>query len=178
VIYAVRRRPCGPQTVWRLEDGPRPRRWPLADLRSLRIETPPKSRALTGRIARLGFPRHGLSLGSHSFGAGFSVLDQTADFTTFVRALCAEAAVRAPRARFEAGGARIAGIFAGAVAIFTVGLVVVVLATVTAGAYTLGLELGARLAFVLILLVAAWPWLSRLDRRGFDPLNAPHELLP
>ena len=182
--YTVRRTPFGPPTTWRLdggvltEQGRKTRHWPLADLRSVRILRTNTRRSADTRVLRLTFGARTVSIGSHSLTGRLTITDQTQVFAAFARAVCEQAAHHAPRARFEAGGARIGGIFAGAVAIFGVGLVLVLAATITAGAFTLGLELATRLAFVLILMLAAWPWIGELDRRSFDPKAVPRELLP
>lgn len=184
MIYTVRRLPFGPPTTWRIEDGVliengrKARRWPLDTLRSARIERSDPRRGTGARTLRLAFRNRLVSVGSHSFTGPLAIADQTPQFAAFARAVCAQGITHAPQAQFTSGGGMIGGVFASAAAILGVGLILVVMATLTAGAVTLGLEIAARLAFVLILMLAVWPWLSTLNRRAFNPLAVSRELLP
>jgi hypothetical protein len=118
------------------------------------------------------------SFSSHSFQGLAQYADQRASFGAFVRAVCTEGWVSAPRARFEVGTVRGEGLLAGAMAILAGGMLLVLFGAMTAGALSLGAEIAARLAFVLILMLAVSPWLPGGRLRTFDPTEIPRDVLP
>jgi len=184
VIYSQRRTPFEAPAAWRLEDGALVRQgksarsYPLNDLRSARLMRTGRRHGLRTITLRLRFRSGAVVIGSHGFGPRLTYADQTAAFAPFVRALLAQAAVQAPSARYEIGSDRAGGVFVGAAAILGAGLALVLMAAIAADQFTLGLEMAARLAFVLILMLAVWPWLSGLSVRRFDPAAVPPALLP
>lgn len=183
MIYSQRRTPFEAPVEWRLDGdalirrGKATRSFPLQTLRSARLIASRRRQGPRTLTLRLGFRTGTAVIGSHGFGAGFAYADQTAAFAPFVRALLARAGAEAPDARYEIGSDRAGGVFVGAGAVLGAGLALVLLAAITAGQFTLGLEMAARLAFVLILMVAVWPWLAGLSVRRFDPAAPPLELL-
>ncbi len=181
--YAARPGPIGKVLTWRLEgdtlveDGARTRRLPLSDLRAANLSR--ESRGLQRRVLRLDFGAGRLiRIPSLSFERALAPQDRSPAFAAFVRRLLAAAAARSAGARFETGESRLARLYAGAAAILGVGLVLTLMAALVADAAALGVELAARLAFVLLLMLAAWPWVVRAGVRSFDPLAIPRELLP
>jgi hypothetical protein len=184
VIYSQRRTPFEAPAEWRLEDGvlvlsgKAPRAFPLSDLRSARLIPSARRQGLKTVTLRLAFRKGVAAVGSHGFGPKLAYLDQTSAFAPFVRALLLEAQHQAPSARYQVGSERTRGVFFGAGAILAAGLVLVLMAAIAAGELTLGLEMAARLSFVLIVMLAIWPWLSGLNVRRFDPGAPPPELLP
>ena len=184
-LYVTRPGPFTPPTTWRVEAGAlsenrigRPeRRWPLSGVRVVRLAPAANRYVPDTAVLRVVFRTRAVSIGSHSFEGLGHYRDQTQAFGGFVRALCAEVAAAAPAARFEAGRDRAAGVFTGAMAILAAGIVFMLLASVAGGLYALGLNLTARLAFVLLLMVAAQPWLAGAGPRRFDPGHVTAETL-
>lgn len=181
MIYAARARPWARLVEWRLEDGALTgagRTHRIADLRAVRLSRGDGKYAPNALLARLVFRNGSVALTSLSFRDRFSPTDQAPELAAFLRAFLAQAAELAPAARYDTGRALIPGLFLGAVGILAVGVLLVLLATVTAGAYALGVELAARLTFALLLMLALWPWIGGLGLRRFDPGAIPHDLLP
>ena len=181
MIYAARARPWARLAEWRLEDGTLTgpgRTYRIADLRAVRLSRGDGRYAPDALMARLVFRKGAVGLSSLSFRDRLSPTDQTPELAAFLRALLAQAAELAPLARYDTGRALIPGLFLGAVGILAVGVVLVLLATVAAGSYALGVELAARLAFALLRMLALWPWIGELGIRRFDPAAIPPGLLP
>lgn len=154
--------------------GSKTRRLPLADLRMLRIAGLPGGprRAVTLRFAggRCVIP-------SHSWRGPGRFDDRMETFSPLVRALAERAADLAPRARFVTAGLELGEAFLWTMGLLGIGAVVVLAVSIGAGAVSLGLDLSARLVFVLILMVAALPWLKR-GGGALDPRAIPGSLLP
>jgi len=185
VNYTLRRGPLAPVVTWRLTDdalieqrGGKPeRRLPLADLKSARV-APGANRYVPGeRVLRLSFPKTSIAISSHGFEGLALYRDQGAVFGAFVRAVLVQAAAKAPGAQYEVGAARGAGMLAGAAAILAAGVLIVLVAAIVGRQWALGLELSARLGFVLLLMIAVAPWLRRERRHSFDPASPPADLL-
>lgn len=98
-------------------------------------------------------------------------------FSPLVRAIAETAADRAPRARFATAGLELGEAFIWTMGLLGVGAAVLLVASISAGAVSLGLDLSARLLFVLILMLAALPWLGR-SAATLDPRSIPRTLLP
>ena len=180
MIYTCRPRPWARLAEWRLEDDTlsgavRPHR--LVDLRSVRIARGDGRYAPDALTVRLSFRTGAVDLSSLSFRDRLSPTDQTPELAAFTEKLLARAALLAPSARYETGKSFVPGLFLGAAAILGAGILAVLLATLAAGSYALGLELAARLSFVLILMFALWPWIAALGLRRFDPAAIPPGLL-
>lgn len=172
----------GKPVLWRLEgdvlveEGPKARRLPLSTLRAANLSQ--EARGLGRRILRLTFARAVVRIPSHSFDKPLSLADQSAAFAEFARQLLAAAAQAAPAARFETGESKVGRLYIGAAAIIAAGLALTLLASLVADAPALGVEMAARLSFVLLLMFAAWPWIGSLGVRPFDPRAVPQDLLP
>jgi len=185
VKYTLRRGPLAPVVTWRLTDdalierrGGKPeRRLLLADLKSARV-VPGANRYVPGeRVLRLTFAKASTAISSHGFEGLALYRDQGAVFGAFVRAVLVQAAGMATSAKYEIGAARGAGMLAGAAAILAAGVVIVLIAAIAGRQWALGLELSARLGFVLLLMIAVAPWLRRERSRIFDPASPPADLL-
>ncbi|MFZ5669486.1 MAG: hypothetical protein ACOY4K_08320 [Pseudomonadota bacterium] len=97
-----------------------------------------------------------------------------ASFSALARAIAAETA---GQARFTTGRLEIGEAFAWTIGLLAAGAAALVVLSLAGGAPGLGVALAARLVFVLILMLAALPWLSRGPTR-LDPLDLPADLLP
>jgi len=177
VIYEVRRGALTRPTTWRLEDdalvedGLRARRYGLTDLKLARLTTGAGRFADGEQVLALTFGRRRIAIGSMSYAGLGRRNDQTGAFTPFIRALLASAAVQAPGARFRTAGNVRLGVYGGVLAILGAGLVLVLFATLAAGQYRLGADLGARLSFALIVLLTPLPWIRSIGGKAFDPLR-------
>jgi hypothetical protein len=100
-----------------------------------------------------------------------------ASFAPLVRALAERAALAAPNARFATAGFEPGEAFTWTIGLIGLGAAALLLFSISAGAASLGLALSARMVFVLILMLAALPWL-RGGSATLDPRAIPHSLLP
>jgi hypothetical protein len=179
LIYQARRGPLGKPTTWRLEngalviEGPRAARFELSKLRRVAL-TDGKSRLAPGeRVLSLGFQRRRLVISSHGYGRLGMREDNSAAFIPFARAVIEGAAAAAPGAKFQTSETAALGVYGAVLALTAAGLALTLLATFAVGQYALGLDLGARLAFALILLAAPLPWLKGWRGVAFDPAAPP-----
>jgi hypothetical protein len=83
----------------------------------------------------------------------------------------------APHVRFETDGGRLAGLLVIAASLLGAGAGAMALAATMAGLAPLGLDLAARLGFLLILVFAVTPWIGQAAPRVLDPGDLPHALL-
>jgi hypothetical protein len=178
--YSARTAPFQPETVWALEDGAlvetrgtRVRRLPLAGLTRFRLAAPEKG--ARRRLLALKFGRERVYIGSQSYKAPGVFEDRLADFSPFARELAAVAA-EASGARFTLARIEARPALTGVIGLLSVGALVVLIASLSAGMAAVGVDMAARMAFVLILLLAVLPWLSKGD--AFDPFDPPRDLLP
>lgn len=154
--------------------GPRTRRFDLADLRVLRLSGLPNS---PRRAVTLQFARGRCVIPSHSWRGPGRFDDRMQTFSPLVRALAARAADLTPRARFATPGLEMGEAFLWTMGLLGIGAAVLLVASISAGAATLGVALAARLVFVLILMAAAMPWLKG-GGATFEPRAIPRDLLP
>lgn len=154
--------------------GPKARRFALAELRVLRLSGLPNS---PRRAVVLQFARGRSVIPSHSWRGPGRFDDRMQTFSPLVRALAARAADLTPRARFATAGLELGEAFLWTMGLLGIGAAVLLVASITAGAATLGVALAARLVFVLILMLAAMPWLKG-GGATFEPRAIPRDLLP
>lgn len=174
-ILVVHARRFGPHDVYGLQDGVlvratgrRNAQWPLDGLRrfTLGLRRTPYAKPVC--VLRLDFKGHVETLVGDPHDE---------DYAVFVRALAAEAGRRAPHARFQAEGGRIGAALTLTAALLAAGAGALALIAAMAGMAPLGLDLAARLAFLLILIFALTPWIERLGPRPLDPDALPDSLL-
>ena len=162
ISHSARLSPLQGETVWTLDGeiltktrGRRTRRFELAKLKSLQS-------AEGGAI--LTFARGRLTIPAMSYTRGLRPENRAASFAAFVGAVAAAAAVTTPGARFRNAGAPLAEPLIWMIGLLGGGALMLLLFAATAGAWTLGVALAARLVFVMILAAGALPWLNRSPR--------------
>lgn len=162
ISHSARLSPLQGETVWTLEGGEiverrgrRARRYSLAKLKSLQS-------AQGGAV--LTFARGRLTIPAMSYTRGLRPENRAASFAAFVGAVAGAAAVTTPGARFRNAGTSMAEPLIWMVGLLGAGALVLLLFAATAGAWTLGVALAARLVFVMILAVGALPWLDRAPK--------------
>lgn len=162
ISHSARLSPLQGETVWRLDGdaitetrGRRARRFELARLKSLQS-------AQGGAV--LTFARGRLTIPAMSYTRGLRPENRAASFAAFVGAVAAAAAVTTPGARFRNAGAPLAEPLIWMIGLLGGGALLLLLFAATAGAWTLGVALAARLVFVMILATGALPWLNRASR--------------
>jgi hypothetical protein len=185
--HSARLSPFQPETVWTLEGaelverrGPREQRFPLSSLTVFRLAKPREGGRR--RVLTLGFGRRKTILTAQSYLGPGRFDDRLASFSLFARAVAAVAADLAPSSKN--GGARfeIAGVMAAregltwVMGLLGFGTVVMLLFAFSPGMGGVAVAIAARMAFLLILLAAALPWLGR--GQGLDPHALPEDLLP
>jgi hypothetical protein len=162
ISHSARLSPLQGETLWTLEGdaitetrGRRQRRFELARLKSLQS-------AQGGAV--LTFARGRLTIPAMSYTRGLRPENRAASFAAFVGAVAAAAAVTTPGARFRNAGAPMAEPLIWMIGLLGGGALMLLLFAATAGAWTLGVALAARLVFVMILAAGALPWLNRASR--------------
>ena len=162
ISHSARLSPLQGETVWTLDGdaiteqrGRGERRFELAKLKSLQS-------AQGGAI--LTFARGRLTIPAMSYTRGLRPENRAASFAAFVGAVAAAAAVTTPGARFRNAGAPMAEPLIWMIGLLGAGAVMLLLFAATAGAWTLGVALAARLVFVLILAAGTLPWLNRTQK--------------
>lgn len=180
--HSARLSPFQPETVWTLEGaelverrGRRELRFPLAALTSFRLARPRSGGRR--RVLTLSFGRRKTVLTAQSYVGPGRFDDRLASFSLLARAVAAVASDLTPRARFELAGALapregltwVMGLLA-------FGTAVMLLLAFSPHMAGMAIAIAARLAFLLILLAAALPWLGR--GQGLDPHALPDDLLP
>ncbi len=154
------------------------RRWPLAGLRRAEIGVIARPPGPPLRSLVLVFERGRVVISSQGYAGLGPPRDLTPAFTPFARALLAAAAEAAPDAGFRRARSQAAGALVWAMLLIGFGALATLAAALFGGAFALGLDLGARLVFILLVVASAWPWVAESSRRRFDPRHVPAELLP
>ena len=159
IVHRARISPLLPETQWSLEGGElverrgaRERRFQMSRLRRMSVAE---------GLARLDFPRARLRIPARSFASGVTIEDHGASFRALTEALAAEAAARAPSVRLGPAQPSGAELVVWTIGLFGLGARAMLGWSLLAGAWALGLALGARRAVVAILALAALPWLAR-----------------
>lgn len=102
--------------------------------------------------------------------------DRSAAFAAFVRALAGQAAEAAPQARFLAGQAQVRSGLVWTMLLLGAASALMLAFSFSADFGGFAVALAARMVFLMILIVAALPWIDR--RAGtFDPRDIPPALL-
>jgi len=184
--YSVRTNAAQGETRFLLDDGmlieQRPgrpeRRLLLADLKAVRIVSAPLGYGRRRHGLALTFAKHRSAISSHGVEGIARLKDQTPTFTAFCRALITEAALAAPHARFTRESNNPFSGMDWIIGLLGLGVLALMAASASAGAIALGADLSARLAFVMLLMLALRPWIGDSRAQSFDPRNMPHEVLP
>ncbi|MBU4436128.1 MAG: hypothetical protein KKC14_17150 [Alphaproteobacteria bacterium] len=179
--HSARLAPFQPETVWTLRDGTlvetrglKVRGFPLSALTRFRLAAAPKGGRR--RVLQLSFGRETMVIIAQSYVGPGRAEDRLDGFSAFVRALARQAADAAPRAQFALARIEARPALTWVAGFLGVGVVALLASSVSAGMAGVGVDMAARMGFVLILLLAALPWLSRGD--AFDPRDPPRDLLP
>jgi hypothetical protein len=179
--HSARLAPFQPETVWTLEAGALvetrgkvERRFPLSGLTRYSLATDK-----TGgrrRSLLLTFGRRRLSIASQSYVGPGQFDDRLTSFSTLARAIAAVGADLAPRARFGLARFEARTALTVVMGLTAFGAAAMLLFSLTAGMASVGIDMAARMSFVLILMFAVLPWLNR--GTPFDPHDPPSDLLP
>jgi hypothetical protein len=157
------------QLVRRMARG-REARWPLGSMTRATLVGYPMGRRSNRLSLQLSFHRRrGVVLTSHSIAGLGRFDDRTAAFKAFGRRLLNETKAVAPSLRLARSGAVTASSLWWVIAALACGALVVVATAMASGATALGLDLGARLTFLLLLAACALPWTDRLSPSALDP---------
>ncbi|PTS89477.1 MULTISPECIES: hypothetical protein [unclassified Caulobacter] len=181
ISHAARLAPFQPETVWMLRDGTlvetcglKVRGFALSDLTRFRLAT-----ARNGgrrRVLQLSFGRDKIIVTAQSYLRPGRFEDRLDSFSAFARTIARQAADTAPAARFSLARIEARPALTGAIGLLSVGTLAVLASSLSAGMAGVGIDLAARMGFVLILLTGALPWLTKGD--AFDPRDPPRDLLP
>lgn len=181
ITHSARLAPFQPETVWTLEAGALvetrgqvQRRFPLSSLTRYSLAT-----AKDGgrrRSLLLTFGRRRVSIASQSYVGPGQFEDRLAGFSTLARAVAAVGADLAPRAKFGLARFDAPTALTWVMGLTAFGAAAMLLFSLTAGMAAVGVDMAARMSFVLILMFAGLPWLNRAA--PFDPHDPPSDLLP
>jgi hypothetical protein len=151
------------EVLVRRTDAGQETRWPLAELVEARAARHPLGPQLSRIMLQLRFTgRRKVSLASHSIAGVGRFQDDTPAF----RAFCLELLAHAPQARLARGGSATLNSLWLVIAGLAFGALVMVASAIAGGAIALGLDLGARMVFLLLLVASALPWFDRAGAAG------------
>lgn len=180
IRHGARLSPLQPETVWTLEPGvlvetrgKGERRFPLASLTRYRLAVGRDGRQ---RSLLLTFGRRRILIVSQSYQGPGRFEDRLPSFSTLARALAAVGADLSPKARFGVAKLEARAALTGMIALTALGAAAVLAFSLSAGMAAVGIDMTARMVFVLLLLTAALPWIGA--GRAFDPHDPPSNLLP
>jgi hypothetical protein len=175
IVLSIQPRPWAARETFSLENevlarasGRGQKQWALAHLQRFTIGVRKSPYAAPIRFVRLRFKRQVVTIACGP---------KSEDYAAFVCALARAAARAAPHVRFEAEGGRLAGLLVMTSALLGAGAAAMAVAAVMAGLAPLGLDLAARLSFLLMLVFAITPWIGRAAPRSLDPNALPQALL-
>lgn len=181
ISHSARIAPFQPETVWTLDAGTLTetrgriaRRFALSSLTRYRLAA-----ARDGgnrRVLTLTFGRAKVVMTSQSYAGPGRYEDRLAAFSTLARAVAAVGADLSPRAQFGVARLQARTALTWVMGLLALGAAAMLAFSLTAGMAGVGLDMAARMSFVLLLMVAALPWLGR--GADFDPHDPPSDLLP
>ena len=181
ISHSARIAPFQPETVWTLDAGTLvetrgklERRFPLTSLTRYRLTAAPDGGRRRSLLVTFGKRR--LVIVSQSYLGPGRFEDRLSSFSTLARALAAVGADLAPRARFGLARLEARTAFTWVMGLLAFGSAATLVFSLTAGMAAVGVDMAARMAFVLILMVAALPWMG--GGVTFDPHDPPSDLLP
>lgn len=180
VRHSARLSPFQPETVWTLEAGTlvetrgrTERRFPLSSLTRYRLTVGRDGRRRTLLVT---FGRRRLVIVSQSYVGPGRFEDRLAGFSTLARAVAAVGADLSPRARFGVARLEARAALTWMIGLTAFGAAAALLFSLTSGMVAVGVDLASRMVFVLLLLLAALPWIGA--GAAFDPQDPPSDLLP
>lgn len=186
VSHRARLAPFQPETVWTLEAGTLTetrgrivRRFPLSGLTRYRLAAAPpdrNGRDSRRRVLTLSFGRAKVVMTAQSYAGPGRFEDRLASFSTLARAVAAVGADLAPRARFGVARLQARTALTWVMGLLALGALATLVSSLSAGMAGVGIDMAARMAFVLVLMLAVLPWLGR--GADFDPHDPPTDLLP
>lgn len=180
IRHGARLSPLQPETVWTLEGGTlvetrgkAERRFPLSSLSRYRLAVGRDGRQ---RSLLLTFGRRRLVIVSQSYQGPGRFEDRLTSFSTLARAVAAVGADLSPRARFGRARIEARAALTGMIALTAFGAAATLMFSLSVGMVAVGVDMTARMVFVLLLLTAALPWIGA--GQTFDPHDPPADLLP
>ncbi len=180
IRHGARLSPLQPETVWTLEAGvlvetrgKAERRFPLTGLTRYRLAV---GQGGGRRSLLLTFGRRRIVIVSQSYQGPGRFEDRLASFSTLARAIAAVGADLSPKARFGVARLEARAALTGMIALTAFGAAATLAFSLSAGMAAVGVDMTARMVFVLLLLTAALPWIGA--GQAFDPHDPPTELLP
>lgn len=145
-------------------------RWPLAAMTRATLVRHPIGGRSDRLLLQLSFHRRrGVILTSHSIAGIGRFDDRTMAFKAFGRRLLDQAQVVAPNLRLVRSGALTASSLWWVIGALACGALVVAASAMSSGATALGLDLGSRLVFLLLLASCILPWMGRRAGGALDP---------
>jgi hypothetical protein len=179
--HSARLAPFQPETAWTLEGGTlverrggRERRFQLAHLRRFRLAMPRgggRQRALM-----LSFGRQRVAIASQSWRGPGLYDDRLESFSLLARTIAAVGADLSPHARFETAGFKLRDAVTLVTSLLAVGAATLLLLAISSSMRGMAVDLAARMAFLLLLILSALPWLPRGE--ALDPHDLPARWLP
>jgi hypothetical protein len=180
IRHGARLSPLQPETVWTLEAGTlvetrgkAQRQFPLTGLTRYRLAVAPDGRR---RSLLLTFGRRRIVIVSQSYQGPGRFEDRLSSFSTLARAVAAVGADLSPKARFGVARIEARAALTGMIALTTFGAAATLMFSLSVGMAAVGVDMTARMVFVLLLLLAALPWIGA--GQAFDPHDPPTDLLP
>lgn len=181
VTHSARLAPFQPETVWTLDAGTLTetrgkivRRFPLPALTRYRLTS--ATDGSNRRVLALSFGRAKVVLTAQSYVGPGRFEDRLKSFSTLARAIAAVGADLSPRARFGVARLQARQALTVVMGLLAFGAAAMLMFSLTAGMAGVGVDMAARMSFVLILMLAVLPWLGR--GADFDPHDPPSDLLP
>nr|WP_232793310.1 hypothetical protein [Caulobacter hibisci] len=181
MLHKARLAPFQPETAWSLEGGTlverrggRERRYDLATLTRYRLAKPRgggRQRALV-----LSFGRLKVAIASQSWRGPGLYDDRLESFSLLARAIAAVGADLSPRARFETAGFKLADAVTLVTGLLAIGTLALLMLAVSSSMRGMAVDLASRMAFLLLLIFAAVPWLPKGET--LDPHDLPERWLP
>lgn len=181
IVHRARLAPFQPETVWTLEAGTLvetrgkvERRFPLSSLTRYSLATDKTGGRRRSLLVTFG--RRRVSIASQSYAGPGQFEDRLSSFSTLARAIAAVGVDLAPRAKFGLARFDAPAALTLVMGLTAFGAAAMLLFSLTAGMASVGVDMAARMSFVLILMFAVLPWLNR--GAPFDPHDPPSDLLP
>lgn len=179
--HSARLAPLQPETAWSLESGtlverrgPRERRFDLRGLTRYRLAMPRGGGRR--RVLLLAFGRARLVIPSQSWRGPGRYDDRLDSFSILARAIAAVGADLSPAARFTTAGFKLREAVTLVAGLLGAGALALLLLAISPAMRGMAVDLAARMVFLLLLILAAAPWLR--PGETLDPHDLPERWLP